>query len=778
MISSFKQRPTSFSLRLSIYILLVATLIFITAFIIYFQAARNTVQKEAIKQAQASLDNIVLQIDKVLHSIETTIHSLSWVVKEKQVEPDQLYTLTQQLLQSSPSVIGSAIAFEPNYYPEKGKFFSPYSYKFQGKIYSKQLGNQDYDYHYMDWYQIPKLLKKPYWSEPYYDQNGGDMIMTTYSFPLYDTTGNLYAIFTADLSLEWFAKKVNTIQLYPNSYNIMIGRGGTFLVHKRTEAILNETIFASPLSLGDKKLQEVGLQMIGGKRGMISFMRQGKHYYLFYAPITSTGWSVAIACLHSDIFSEMDKMQNIIILIGCLGLLLMTIFCYLTIRQLTTPLTRFANSAIEIAQGNFTVSLPTIHSHDEMKTLHNSFQYMQRSLISYMDELKQTTANKERIESELRIAHEIQMGMIPKQFPAFHQHKELNLYAQMIPAKEVGGDLYNYFIKDNHFYFIIGDVSGKGVPASLVMAVICHLFRTITTHIQNPAQIVTALNKALSENNESNMFCTAFIGILDLKNGHLKYCNAGHNAPIIITSTGQVKTMEVQSNIALGLFEDFSYQAQSCHLEEKSALFLFTDGVTEAEDEKKTLYSDERLLSFLSTIPQENPQTVIESVLKDIQRHVNGAEQSDDITMMYIYYQTQNMQKELILKNEITEINRLHDFVASIGEEWELSHDLIFNLDLVLEEAISNIILHAYPKNEINSINLIAQKTENQLIFVLTDNGKEFDPTIQQEVDVTLSAEERPIGGLGIFLIQQIMNKVEYLRIEGKNKLTLVKQLN
>ena len=628
----------SFSLRMSLYILLTAGSVFILAFGGYFRQARKTVVEEAVEQAQVKLNNTILQIDKVLNSVETAVENLAWLVTDKLDQPDYMYELTQQVLRSNPYVVGSSIAFEPVFYPEKGVLYAPYSYRTQEGIQSLQLGSEDYEYHYMDWYQIPKLLKSPYWSEPYYDNGGANLAMTTYSFPLYDAEGKLFAVFTADISLEWLTEKVNSVKLYPHSSNYLIGRGGTFLVNDRTDAILNESYFARPLLEGDKGMLETGHRMVNGESGMSQFNRDNKEYYLFFAPITTTGWSVCVAVEYDDIFAGIDGLWNWVITILVLGVLLLAVFCYFTVRRLTEPLVRFAGSANEIAMGNFKAELPIIKSKDELKILHDSFGYMQRSLVDYIDELKKTTAKKERIESELRIAHDIQMSMVPKTFPPFPEREDVDLYAQMIPAKEVGGDLYDFFIEGNKLYFIVGDVSGKGVPASLVMAVTCRLFRTVADHIQSPAEIVMALNDALAESNESNMFCTFFIGILDLENGHLKYCNAGHNASVIISPSGESKFMEVEPNLPLGLFEGFPYKGQECDIVKGTTIFLYSDGVTEAENKAKALYSDERLLDLLSKQGKNMPQTVVDAVLNDINKHVNGAEQSDDITIMCVHY--------------------------------------------------------------------------------------------------------------------------------------------
>ena len=285
----------SFSLRMGIYILLMASSIFVFTSWIFFNQSRKAIVVEAVEQAHVKLNSTILQIDKVLNSVEIAVENLSWLVIDKLDQPEYMYELTQQVLRNNPYVVGSSIAFEPVFYPEKGVLYAPYSYRTQEGIQSLQLGSEDYEYHYMDWYQIPKLLEKPYWSEPYYDKGGANLMMTTYSLPLYDAEGKLFAIFTADISLEWLTEKVTEVKLYPNSLNYLIGRGGTFLVNNRPKSILNESYFARPLLEGDKGMLETGHSMVYGVSGMARFNRNDTEFYLFFAPITTTGWCVCVA---------------------------------------------------------------------------------------------------------------------------------------------------------------------------------------------------------------------------------------------------------------------------------------------------------------------------------------------------------------------------------------------------------------------------------------------------------------------------------------------------
>lgn len=273
-----------------------------------------------------------------------------------------------------------------------------------------------------------------------------------------------------------------------------------------------------------------------------------------------------------------------------------------------------------------------------MGELRNSFRFMQEHLTNYIEQLKETTSSKERIESELRIARDIQMGMIPKIFPPFPDRNDLDLYATLTPAKEVGGDLYDFFIHENKLYFTIGDVSGKGVPASLFMAVTRSLFRSIASFHQDPSEILHSMNISIAETNDSNMFVTLFVGIFNLETGCLSYCNAGHNPPVIIAPNGEMEFMKVLPNIPAGLFDEFKYQTQEIYIEKNTTLFLYTDGLTEAENEAKALFGEDQLIEALRDVRNKSPREITEAIIAAVGIHVAGAEQNDDLTILTIKY--------------------------------------------------------------------------------------------------------------------------------------------
>jgi sigma-B regulation protein RsbU (phosphoserine phosphatase) len=264
---------------------------------------------------------------------------------------------------------------------------------------------------------------------------------------------------------------------------------------------------------------------------------------------------------------------------------------------------------------------------------------MQHSLTHYIDELKDTTASKAAIENELKVAHDIQMSMLPKTFPPYPERDDIDIYGSLTPAKDVGGDLFDFYIRNEKLFFCVGDVSGKGVPASLVMAVTRSLFRNISAHVAEPDEIVKTLNNAMAEGNDTNMFVTLFVGVLDLATGLLEYCNAGHNYAMLIGNL--VSTLPCDPNLPIGVMPDMTFTKQQLTIEPETTIFLYTDGLNEAEDPNHVLFGVQRIIRIAELMVKEgknDPTTIINEMIEGVHRFVDDAEQSDDMTILAIKY--------------------------------------------------------------------------------------------------------------------------------------------
>ncbi len=413
-----------------------------------------------------------------------------------------------------------------------------------------------------------------------------------------------------------------------------------------------------------------------------------------------------------------------------------------------------------------------------MLRLRNSFETMQQSLIKQIEETKIINEEKGRMESELQIACDIQMSMLPKTFPPFPDRKDIDIYAQLIPAKEVGGDLYDFFIRDEKLYFCIGDGSGKGVPAALMMAVTRALFHSISAHESHPSKIISIINDSMVESNESDMFVTLLIGVLDLPTGKLRYSNAGHNPPMMIGD--DITMLPVTPNLPLGVKKDWKYNTQETTIAPGTMIFLYTDGLTEAEDINHEQFQEQRIIN-VATNSLHQPHQLIRNMMQAVDAFVSIAERSDDLTMLAIQYTKQQLdvrlQRSITLPNDVEQVPLLAEFVDEVCEAVGFDMSVTMSLNLALEEAVVNVMTYAYPAGTQGNVTIEALANEERLKFIISDNGTPFDPTAKEDADTTLSAEERPIGGLGIHLVRQIMDSINYERTDGKNVLTLRKKL-
>ena len=623
------------SVRVSLWVVLFAAIIFLAALGFMFVQARDAVRQEAINRASQILNNTALRVTGILNRAEVASNMIEWLVMRHPDRPDSMFVYSEAALKENPDFFNCSIAFEPYFFEKYGRYFSAYSKRNGDSIRTMQGGSDSYQYFYMDWYLMPKLLDKMCWTEPYMDldvaTNTKEML-TSYCNPIVDKEGKFLGVVNIGLSLSWLSNTISAVKPYPNSYSIMVGHGGTYFVHPDTTKLLNETLFTETLEREDTAKTALGHAMQRGEEGMRQLNVDGVDSYVFYKPLGQTGWSMAIVCPESDIFGGFDRLQRTVMTIVTVGLLLMLFFFIRIITSELRPLRRLAQEAETIASGQFDTKLPDFKRTDEIGQLSHSFGNMQNSLVSYIEELKTTTAQKASIESELNVASSIQMSMLPSVFP---NREGLDMYASMTPAKEVGGDLYGYLLIDDSLYFCLGDVSGKGVPASLFMAQVTRLFRTLANQQMPPAEICTRMNDALSgDENPTNMFVTMFIGLVDLKTGHLSFCNAGHNPPIIGGGESHGDFLKMLTNFPIGVLPDLEFQGEEISSIKGRPLFIYTDGLNEAENKEHDQFGDDHLLDILRNTHFDSARQVIETLAAEVEHHRGGADPNDDLTMM------------------------------------------------------------------------------------------------------------------------------------------------
>lgn len=408
---------------------------------------------------------------------------------------------------------------------------------------------------------------------------------------------------------------------------------------------------------------------------------------------------------------------------------------------------------------------------------------LQQSMADIQDAYAIINAQKERMQDELNIGKEIQLSMLPQEFPAYPERQEFSIFGSMHAAREVGGDFYDFFfIDEDRLCVCIGDVSGKGVPAALFMAITKVLIQSRTADDISTASILTHVNDEISKNNEATMFITVFLGIINVQTGEMTYTNAGHNPSFIKREDRELERLTDLHGPVVGAIDGIAYKEGQANLHQHDLLFMYTDGVTEAMDPGRNLYNEGRLVEVLKS-EYESPEDLIAQVEVSVREFENGAEQADDITMLAFLYCKEPVDVarasfSITIPNQLSEIDTVNDQFEAFAERHEISFKVITRMKMVFDELINNTISYGYKDDDEHEIAIDIDLYGERLMTTITDDGIPFNPFAQDKPDTSLSLEDRDIGGLGIHLVKNTMDEYSYKRGIDKNQVTLIKYLD
>jgi len=774
------------------YVLTAVFAVFFLIVVYNYRITRKIILEEVRRSAINLSQSTLYQIESVLLPPRKIPENLAALIENGAIDVNNLQNIMKMLVIPNDEIFGCCVAFEPFSLWDDKEFYAPYYYRSGDSLILKDLGENNYNYTTWDWYTLPRE-KGPCWGEPYFDEGGGYIMMITYSVPFFSTDGShkFRGVVTVDLSIQKLSEMIRTLQVYETGYVFLISSTGKYI--SRSDSVVSQidNIFSYAEKNNLPQLAGLAREMVSGVTGFrkyYSFVRN-EDYYIFYAPVKSNHWSIAIVIPEKVILADMYSLHQRILLFGLIGFLIILITIVIISRKITTPLEKLAFATRLIGSGNFDAELPRIRSRDEIGQLSDSFLQMQGQLREFIRNLEEVTAARQKIEGELKIAYDIQQSIIPKTFPPFPQRCDMDIYASLVPALQVGGDLYDYFfVQDERLAFCIGDVSGKGIPASLTMAITRTLFRSRTRKKMNAREIVQEMNSDLAVDNNKAMFVTFFLGLLNMKTGELEYCNAGHNYPYILKKNGTFAGLKATHGAPLGVVFNRPYDHDKILLNGGDRIVLYTDGVTEAMDREGEIYGENRLEEILSgpckeATVKETTQVILESIAE----FTKGAEQSDDITLMVLSYglteQKETFQRamkhKISIHNNMSELERLNAFLEMTGAEWDIAPELLFQLNLASEEVVSNIIRYGY-KTKTARDNILVELAlgDNHLKISFTDHGAEFNPLqVPPPDDLDKPARERKAGGLGIYLIRNLMDEVDYQRVNDCNILILTKKI-
>jgi sigma-B regulation protein RsbU (phosphoserine phosphatase) len=406
------------------------------------------------------------------------------------------------------------------------------------------------------------------------------------------------------------------------------------------------------------------------------------------------------------------------------------------------------------------------------------------ALKKAMDELQDAFAiikrQKDRMQEELNVGHTIQMSMLPLDFPAFPDRIEFDLHALLKPAREVGGDFYDFFlVSENEVCLVVGDVSGKGVPAALFMAVTQTMIKTAATGDRSPASIVTRVNDVLSADNPASMFVTLFLAIVDIRTGKFRYCNAGHNPPYIVHGDDRLTELNQRHGVVMGAMTGLAYHEDESQLTLGDSLFIFTDGVTEAMDVEGSLFGEKRLETLLVDADRAAAEQLTASVLTSVEGFATGASQADDITILAYRMQQSPASDDLndlqiSIAADISEIARAQQAIEAFLSPFDIPLGTAQKMGIILDELLNNTISYGFDDPAGHEIHVHVEVDTHQAMLKVSDDGIPFNPFSLNDPDVSLSVEERDIGGLGVMLVKELTDSQTYQRLSDQNVVTLL----
>lgn len=596
----------SLTARLIAWSLLLTGAVFVTTIGLSNREGRRAAIAAAGREATDDTDAAGLAVEDTLDAVEASTAALARAVSELQPAPEGIDRLLRRLAADNQ---------------ESGA-------RFTVMLEADGKSNRP------SWYEDARERGLLGWSEPYRDPDLNVTVITL-AAPIRDADGRFTGVAAATMRLDFLSTLVREVHLGKSGFALVLTRGGLLVAHSRRDLSqgVHDPFAEMPAQL--RALVEPLVQRARtGLSGFAAVPLNGRLFRITYRPIGAhTDWTITTAYAEDELFADVSSLQRTQIGLAVTGLALLAVAIVVLSQRITRPIGALAASAGRLATGDLDGPLPQSASRDEIGALTTAFSHMRDSLKDYIRNLQETTAAKERLEGELEAARRIQADMLPPP-TAGGGSSGYELSAALVPARAVGGDLFDHFELDGRVFFLVGDVSGKGVAAALFMARAKTLFDAVATLERDPGAVLATLNRSLCRQNDAGMYVTAVCGVLDLRTTTVTFATAGHEPPIVVQRDGRAASLESSGGRVLGLMEIGEYPVSSRVLADGDALVMYTDGVSEAQDPDGDFFGTGRLLAAARRAASGSADSITAAVLSDVRAFAAAAPQSDDITIL------------------------------------------------------------------------------------------------------------------------------------------------
>lgn len=735
-------------LSIVITMLIVLSIVLTIFSYIYLENSKSLI----IKSTSYSVGQVVQNINKEIIKIENNAHDLALLgefhynsAKEKSV----FEYITKKVFENYPESLGGGLWYKPYSIIPSIELYCVYAYRDKNSniLIDERYGTKEYNYPEQSWYKeiIPQLTKEDNvaWSLPYFEHEGGNTFMVTAGSGMY-VDGELVGISTVDWEIGSIAKAIRDIKPTKNSFALFADVNHDYIIAS-TDPFLNN------VELTGKSLKNIPWYKDNLKQ--ITYITYHNQKYLPYVKTLDNDMVVIVCVPKSEIFSLVVAQVIALFIILILISVIISLFLYIGLNNnITRPINILVDIANKISEGNLNMSI-RITKPKEFARLASTFDKMAK-------DIKNITKQREKIEAELNLAKEIQASSLPNIFPPYPERYDFDIFASMDPALNVGGDFYDFYqLDENRFLFMVADVSGKGVPAALFMMIVKTIVSGIMQYVDDLPYAIKSINERIYANNKRHFFVTMLLGIMDLKTNKLSLINCGHNPPLIRRKDGDFEYMELEPNMVLGAIGDFEFKIKEIDFNSCDEIFMYTDGVTEAMDKDDNLYGEKRLVDVLNKNKMISLRHKCENVKQDIENYSNGVSQSDDITMLvFKYYGKYETYRNVASKDNY----KL--FLLWLSDRLDLldvPNDKRQNIELSFEEIYTNIFSYAYPPFE-GEVEMSIKKENDDIVLKFVDWGIPYNPLEKPDPDINLPPDERPVGGLGVFMVKQLSKSIEY----------------
>lgn len=758
-------------------ILMLTVLMF--AFACYTLIPRMKTKQLMVQNYGDSVNSFVRDLDERVVKAEDNLKSLA-LIGALFYKTDRNYELTdkvvQRIFENYPETLGGGIWFKPYFLDKSKKRICFYAYRNKNNkiVIDNNFSGEKYDYPNQEWYKqiISKVTpeRNIIWTKPYYEDLGSYTTMVTAGTGIY-VDGELVGIATVDWEIDSVIEQVSkmkpfekTFSMYhngaeiKNSFALLGNKEYDYVIASNDPYINNEAVVGHSL----KEIPWYADNLYG-----ITYIKyHGKKYVPFYRKLRN-GLVFVICIPKWEMFKDINLFYRYMFLVLLLIGFIIPALLYSSLNKyIIQPIDKLTDIAHKIGKGE-DVKIK-IERPEEFVQLASTFDKMTK-------DIKSITQERAKINSELSIAKSIQSSSLPNIFPPFPDRKEFDIFASMEPAKEVGGDFFDFFFVDNDkFMFLIADVSGKGIPAALFMMTVKTLINNVSQMDYSPKQLVKMINNKICQTNKQGLFITVLLGIVDINTGKTNIINCGHNPPLIKRTNENYEYLKLEPNIPLGVFEDMEYEIYETILNAGDIIYTYTDGVTEAINKDNEMYGESRLYDCLNNLKDTEPNKIAQKVKASIQEYADSNVQSDDITMLIFKYNgvSDNIKtfKQIACQQNY---KQFYNWLHEACKQWNLTEELTNKLDMCGEEIFANISFYAYPEKEGN-IEAKLTKSENNIIFEFRDEGTQYNPLEKPDPNIDLPPEERPLGGLGVYMVKEMADSISYKRENEQNILTLI----